>query len=218
MAFDLVNYFAEQIAIQKPQLLNQYDKEKRKSYLFEVNALTLGKLVSLWRQNADTVYQEIKKPDPLYAQEIARHLTTSPKNQSDLDVKDLEQTTLEILELQFVELKQLDETGNFGKNGLRELLLGQIEHLSGQAYDWVWTTNELNELIGSKPIEEEEISLDEAMKEFNQMVHSQHAHDDHIQEPEVNITQNPTWAKFIEPIVALVVIFILFSALHHLWS
>jgi hypothetical protein len=37
---------------------------------------------------------------------------------------------------------------------MSELLLGQIEHLSGQAEDWVWST-QLNELIGSKPVEQE---------------------------------------------------------------
>ncbi|SPL69646.1 hypothetical protein [Acinetobacter stercoris] len=214
MAFDLVHYFAEQIQIQKPQLLGQLELDERKNHLLEINALTLGKLVSLWKQDDIKLYQEISHPDPLYVQDIARHLTTSPANQSTLNKTELELATTEILSLQLAELKQLDETGNFGKEGLRELILGQIEHLSGHADDWVWSTNELTELIGSKPIEEEEISLDETMKEFNQMVNAQNtAHDDVHTEVETAPQKNPGWAKVAEPIVALVVLWILFDAL-----
>ena len=80
-----------------------------------------------------------------------------------LDKKQLEQTISEILLLQLTELKQLDQTGNLGKIGLNELFTGQIEHLSGQADDWVWSTNQLTELLGSKPKIQEDISLDECM-------------------------------------------------------
>lgn len=214
MAFDLVQYFAEQIKIQKPQLLNQYPPEERKNYLLEINALTLGKLVNLWEQKEDVVYQEIQNVDHLYLQEIARHLTTSSHNQSQLTKPDLEHATIEILELQLKELKQLDETGSFGKRGLRELILGQIEHLSGQAEDWVWSTNNLKVLIGSKPIMQEELSLDETMKEFNQMVNTQKEHTQAEVLAVKPVTAiNPTWAKVCEPIVALVVLWILFEAL-----
>lgn len=48
MAFDLVQYFAEQINNQKPQLLTQYAKQEKKEYLSEINALVLGKLITLW--------------------------------------------------------------------------------------------------------------------------------------------------------------------------
>lgn len=213
MAFDLVQYFAEQIKIQKPQLLSQLDAEQRKIHIEEINALTLGKLISLWRQNDDALYQEILSQDHLYTQEIARHLTTSKQNLSSLDKSLLESATTEILELQIAELKQLDTAGSLGKRGLRELVIGQIEHLSGQAKDWVWSTNELVELIGSQPVLEEEISLEETMKEFNQMVNVQKsdAHTDHHAAIEVK-TINPTWAKIAEPIVALVVLYILFEA------
>lgn len=47
MAFDLVHYFAEQTEIQKPQLFSQYSREKRSHYIFELNALVLGKLIQL---------------------------------------------------------------------------------------------------------------------------------------------------------------------------
>ncbi|MCH4246148.1 hypothetical protein RFI36_09660 [Acinetobacter gerneri] len=214
MAFDLVQYFAEQIKIQKPQLLNQLDPEDRKSNLLEINALTLAKLVSLWKKDDNRLYQEISQPDELYVQEIARHLTTSKHNQSPLNKPDLEQSISEVLNLQIHELKQLDQTGNFGKEGLKELILGQIEHLSGQADDWVWTTSDLTELHGSKPIHQEEISLDETMKEFNQMVNTQNAaHDDVHATVEVAPQKNPTWAKVAEPLVALVVLWVLFDAL-----
>ncbi|KAA5655187.1 hypothetical protein F3G64_35300, partial [Pseudomonas aeruginosa] len=98
-------------------------------------------------------------------------LTTSKHNKSVLKNSELEQSISEILALQLTELNQLDETGGFGQSGLKELILGQVEHLSGQAEDWVWSTNHLTELIGSKPVEQEELSLDATMKEFNQMVH-----------------------------------------------
>ena len=213
MAFDLVQYFAEQIKIQKPQLLSQLDAEQRKIHIEEINALTLGKLISLWRQNDNALYQEILSQDHLYTQEIARHLTTSKQNLSSLDKSLLESATTEILELQIAELKQLDSAGSLGKRGLRELVIGQIEHLSGQAKDWVWSTNELVELIGSQPVIEEEISLEETMKEFNQMVNAQKSdvHPDQHVAVEIKAI-NPTWAKIAEPIVALVVLYILFEA------
>lgn len=152
MAFDLVQYFSDQVKIQKPQLLQQYDADSRNAYIQELNALTLGKLIRLWREDDNKLYQEIKTLDPLYIQEVSRHLTTSVHNQSELPKPELEHSISEILSLQLTELKQLDETGNFGSNGLKELLQGQIEHLSGQADDWVWSTNELTELKGSKPL------------------------------------------------------------------
>lgn len=51
MAFDLVQYFVEQIETQKPELLQSYTKEERRKYISEINALTLGKLISEWRNN-----------------------------------------------------------------------------------------------------------------------------------------------------------------------
>ena len=207
MAFDLVQYFAEQIKIQKPQLLNQYPVNEKNKLIDEVNILALGKLISLWCQNDNKIYQEIKTSDPLYIQEVARQLTTSKHNQSTLKNSELEQSISEILTLQLAELNQLDETGGFGHNGLKELILGQIEHLSGQAEDWVWLTNNLNELIGSKPVEQEELSLDTTMKEFNQMVHQAQPHheDLHIEEQTTEISV-PTWSKIIAPIVALAIL------------
>ena len=220
MAFDLVQYFAEQIKIQKPQLLRQYSSKERCDYLSEVNALTLGRLIHLWRTDSGKIYQEIQTQDQLYIQEIARHLTTSDKNKSTLSKEDLEQTASEILLLQLCELKQLDDTGNFGQTGVRELLLGQIEHLSGQAKDWVWQTNELIELVGSQPIVQEEISLNETMKEFNQMVNTQTTEDhlDAHKTLETIQTTSPSWAKVVEPMVALVVLWGLFCALQSVFA
>ncbi|WP_288497521.1 hypothetical protein [uncultured Acinetobacter sp.] len=219
MAFDLVQYFAEQIKIQKPQLLSQLQAVERTAHIEEINALTLGKIISLWRKDDDALYQEILSQDHLYSQEIARHLTTSPQNKSDLEQTMLESATTEILELQFAELKQLDTAGSLGKRGLRELVIGQIEHLSGQAKDWVWSTNELTELIGSQPTVQEEISLDETMKEFNQMVNVQTT-DTHADHTEVTVaeTVQPTWAKVAEPVVALVVLYILFEAVSKVFA
>ena len=216
MAFDLVQYFAAQIKLQKPSLLKQYNAVDRDQYIQEINALSLGKLVSLWREDNQKLYQEIDHQDELYIQEIARRLTTSPHNHSPLSKTELEQNISEVLALQLTELKQLDQTGNFGIKGLGELLLGQIEHLSGQADDWVWSTNDLIELKGSKPIPQEELSLEASMKEFNQMV-QQHTHDDHQNiEPAEAIV--PTWSKVLEPIVAIAILAILWCAVTQLFA
>ena len=211
MAFDLVQYFNDQIKIQKPTLLKKYDIEIRNQHLKEINSLVLGKLVSLWRQDENKQFQEVLKQDELYIQEISHTLTTSLQNNSELSRIDLELCISEILDLQLKELKQLQETGNLGIQGLKELILGQVEHLSGQADDWVWSTNGLLELKGSKPIIEEEISLDSTMKEFNQMVQQQ-AHDDHAQIAEQVAPRVPTWSKVLEPVVALVILWILLQA------
>ena len=107
MAFDLVQYFAAQIKLQKPSLLKQYNAVDRDQYIQEINALSLGKLVSLWREDNQKLYQEIDHQDELYIQEIARRLTTSPHNQSPLSKTELEQNISEVLALQLTELKQL---------------------------------------------------------------------------------------------------------------
>ena len=215
MAFDLVQYFAEQINNQKPQLLEHYSREDRKTYLLEINALVLGKLISLWRTDDKKVYQEISSPDDLFIQEIARHLTTSSKNQSTLPKHELEPVVSEILKLQLAELKQLNDIGNLNTIGLHELILGQIEHLSGQASDWVWSTNDLTELKGSKPFEQEEISLDATMKEFSQMVH-QNIQQHNVEE--VTVVSTPTWAKIVEPVVAIAILLVLTSAACNIYA
>ncbi|NNP67637.1 hypothetical protein [Acinetobacter sp. Ac_5812] len=213
MAFDLVQYFSEQIKIQKPQLFGQYSLKEKQTYIDEVNVLALGQLISLWKQNPQKLYQEVHTADPLYIQEVARHLTTSAHNQSALKATELEKSLSDVLALQLTELKQLDQTGSFGQTGLTELLLGQIEHLSGQAEDWVWSTNQLTELLGSKPVIQQEVSLEATMQEFNQMVHQAQpaAHDD---EPtiEVEIPETPTWAYIVSPLVALVILIFLYCS------
>lgn len=216
MAFDLVQYFAAQIKLQKPSLLKQYDSVERDQYIQEINALSLGKLVSLWREDNQKLYQEIDSQDELYIQEVARRLTTSTANESTLSKTELEHNISEILALQLAELKQLDHTGNFGNKGIGELLLGQIEHLSGQADDWIWLTNELTELKGSKPIPQEELSLEASMKEFNQMV-QQHSHDNHAEIELIEATV-PTWSKVLEPIVAIAILAILWCAVTQLFA
>ena len=106
MAFDLVHYFAEQSLLQSPNLLNGSTVQTRQQQIFELNALVLGKLIQLWRKDSDKLYTEIQDQNPLYIQEIARHLTTSPKNQSTLSKQQLESSLSEILALQLSELKQ----------------------------------------------------------------------------------------------------------------
>ncbi len=208
MAFDLVQYFAEQIKIQKPQLFSKFSAKEKETYIEEVNVLTLGQLISLWKQDHSKVYQEIHSSDPLYIQGVARHLTTSANNKSSLKPAELEASISEILALQLTELKQLDETGSFGQSGLTELLTGQIEHLSGQAEDWVWSTNQLTELLGSKPVEQHEISLDATLQEFNQLVHHTPQHDEIL----VDQAPVPNWAYIIAPLVALYILVFLYCA------
>ena len=144
-----------------------------------------------------------------------RHLATHSENQSALDRTQLEQSTSEIFHLQLTELKQLHDTGNHNINSIQELLTGQIEHLSGQADDWVWTTNNLTELKGSKPIEQEELSLEASMKEFNQMVSQNHQPQDIA---EVTVVSTPNWARIIEPVVAIVILWVLVAAVMRVFA
>ena len=209
MAFDLVEYFVEQIETQKPTLLDHFSRTERRELIRELNALSLGKLITQWHQNAKEVYQEIQNPDDLYVQEIARHLTTSSENQSQLDKVKQIQTISEIFKLQLLELKQLDETAHLNRQGIHELLIGQIKYLSGQANDWVWSTNKLIELKGSKPVVEETVSLQVTMKEFNNMVNQHHDTSEVNTEAAVAV---PKWSKIVEPIVAIVILWILASA------
>lgn len=206
MAFDLVQYFAEQIETQKPELLSQLSREERRHHISAINALALGELITQWRANDKKVYQEITAPDELYILEVARHLTTSKENASTMPHAELEALTAAIFSLQLHELKQLHDTGSHNLQSIRELLLGQIEHLSGQADDWIWSTNNLLELKGSKPIIQDEISLEASMKEFSQMV-NQHTHQEQDEAAAI-----PVWSKILEPAVALAILWILYSA------
>ena len=199
--------------LNRPQLFSQYSPKEKQSYIDEVNVLALGQLISLWKQNPQKLYQEVQTADPLYIQEIARHLTTSAHNQSELKATELENSLSEVLALQLAELKQLDQTGSFGQTGLTELLMGQIEHLSGQAEDWVWSTNQLTELLGSKPVVQEEVSLEATMQEFNQMVNqAQPVAHDHHDVAEVAPPVTPTWAYIVSPLVALVILIFLYCS------
>lgn len=215
MAFDLVQYFVEQIETQKPELLKDYSKPERRSLIREISALSLGKLISEWRANPNKLYNEITQPDDLYIEEVSRHLSTSKLNESSLERSTLEKNIFEILQVQVLELKQLHDTGGHNSNSIQELLLGQIEHLSGQADDWVWSTNNLKELLGSKPIPEDTVSLEQSLKEFNQMVsHTQH----NDLETTVTAPNIPTWSKILEPVVAIVILWGLFSAMCNIFA
>ncbi|AOA59257.1 hypothetical protein [Acinetobacter larvae] len=211
MAFDLVQYFAGQIRIQKPELFKKTADLSDPEHMDHLNALLFGKLIQLWQHNPAQLYAEIHAQDLLFIQDIVRHLTTSAHNQSPLAAADFEAICSEILLLHFAELTQMDQTAHYGQDGMQELLLGQIEHLAGQAPDWVWQCNELTELVGSQAVPEDTISLDETMKEFNQMV--QQHHDDHSPAIQDSAPLQPTWAKVLEPIVALVVLWVLADAL-----
>lgn len=209
MAFDLVQYFVEQIENQKPTLFQQHSRIERREKIIEFNALSLGKLISQWRLQSKETFQEIINPDDLYIQEIARHLTTSPHNQSQLLKTEQLHAISEILKLQLQELKQLNETAQLNHQGVHELLIGQIEYLSGQAEDWVWLTNNLTELKGSKPIIEETVSLEASLKEFHDMVSQQQ---DIPEDVMLDTPTTPTWAKILEPVVAIAILWLLANA------
>lgn len=211
MAFDLVQYFAEQIHIQKPELFQQYPASQRLSYIEELNVLSFGKLISVWQADHEQIFQEINSQDELYILEVSRHLTTSKNNQSRIPKYELEPALAEILRVQLAELKQLQDTSHLGILGFRELLGGQIEHLRGRAPDWVWSTNRLIELIGSKPISQDKLSLSPTMKEFQQMAHDHH-------EIEVEVLPVPAWSKIVEPIVAILVLWILACAASNIFA
>lgn len=210
MAFDLVQYFNDQLKFQKPLLLKCYDRELRDKYIQEINTLTLGKLITLWRENDELQFMKLKSFDDAYILETTDSLISASNNQSQLEPHELKTTIIEVLQFQLEEILQLETTGNFGQKGLKELLLGQIEHLSGHADNWVWLTNGLLELKDSKTIHQEDISLDSSIQEFNQMVQQHSQHDD-IQVTSETIV--PIWAKVLEPIVALVILWILAQAL-----
>lgn len=210
MAFDLVQYFNDQIKIQNPYILKNYDQNLRDKYIQEINALVLGKIVTLWQHNKDKQFDELKSINSPYIESISQSLITSENNSSQLTNHELQSTITDTLVFQLKEIQQLESTGNYGILGLKELILGQIEHLSGEADDWVWLTNGLIELKGSKPIHQEDISLELSMKEFNQMV-QQHSHTNDVQDS-IEMTA-PTWAKILEPIIAIAILFVLAKAL-----
>ena len=124
MAFDLVQYFNDQLIFQKPLLLNNYDRELRDKYILEINTLTLGKLVTLWRDNDEIQFEKLNTLNDTYLSEIANSLITSKHNQSTLKPNELKAGVLEILTFQLEEILQLETTGSYGKKGLKELILG----------------------------------------------------------------------------------------------
>lgn len=215
MAFDLVHYFYEQALVQKPELLSNLTIDEKKFHLNELNSLALGKVIQLWRFDEDTFYQKIHQIDSNEIQRLAHQLSTSAQNESELDQISQENTLIGILELQLDELAQLDNTANLGKEGVSELLNGQVEYLSGQANDWVWQTNQMKELIGTKQNVNNnttETSLDESVKDFRNMIHQQNEKiilpNDMTETHLTTIT--PQWAKNIAPIIAFFIIIFLY--------
>ena len=103
------------------------------------------------------------------------------------------------MSLQFTELNQLDQTGSFGQTGLTELFAWTNRALSGQAEDWVWSTTSLLNWKGSKPVEQQDISLEATMQEFNQMVHQAQPSIHHTEEIEVEQPDVPAWSYLISP-------------------
>src|SRR5690606_37547064 len=200
MAFDLVQYFVEQIETQKPELLQNHTKEQRREYISEINALTLGKLITQWRDNPQKIYNEITHPDELYILEISRHLTTRPENKSDMPRSELEHLSAEIFHLQLSELKQLHDTANHNLNSIQQLLRRQIQHLSGQADDWILATDNPTQLKGSKHIRQEELSLEISMKQFNHMVNQNPQHVA-VEAEDVVLLHVASWAQVIAPVV-----------------
>lgn len=61
--------------------------------------------------------------------------------------------------------------------------------------DWVWSTNELTELIGSEPIAQERYHYDETMKEFIEIVQQADTHHE-----EVIQRKQPTYTCLVDTI------------------
>lgn len=214
MAFDLVHYLNDQIKLQKPFLLNQYPEYQRDHLLQEHSALILGKLVSLWRSNHQEQFKKLTENKEQYSNEILNNLVKPALENSSLDKEELKSILHEILSLHLSELRQLEQTGQFGAIGLRDLLIGQIEYLAAEADDWVWSANTLIELKGSKITYLEDISLEQSNTESYQMVQQSHTHEEKTEDSAIA----PCWAKILEPIVALVILWILFNALCNIFA
>lgn len=211
MAFDLVSYLKDQIQLQTHKL-NLTSIEDKNGHITDLNSLALGKLIDAYRQASQQTYNEIKSQDALYIQQLARVLTTASVAEVKIPQAELENNLTQILTLHINELHQLDQTAQLGELGLKELLEGQTEHLSGTAPDWVWSINNLKQLIGSKKVVEEPVSLEATLKEFNEMVHST-AHD-HDQQTDIQVAPAtvPLWSKIVEPIIAIVILWVLLQA------
>lgn len=212
MAFDLVYYFTEQLKGQKPQLLHSLAHPLRCEQLQQLNCLSLGLLIQLSRQAPESLYNDITQSNPLFTQQLARQLASHELQQIPLDLTLREDVLKQIIGLQLSELKQLDQTAHLGMAGMVELLNGQIEHLSGQAPDWVWHCNGLLELVGSQSSATvAEISLASTLKEFHDMVHQHETQDTHTFAADTAELPTPTWAKIAAPVIALAVLAYLYD-------
>lgn len=212
MAFDLVYYFTEQLKGQKPQLLQSFAHPLRCEQLQQLNCLSLGLLIQLARQAPDALYKDISDLNPLFIQQLARQLASHELQQIPLERGLREDLLNHIIGLQLSELKQLDQTAHLGVAGMLELLNGQIEHLSGQAPDWVWHCNGLLELVGSQSSTTlAEISLASTLKEFHDMVHLHETQDTQTFAADTAELPTPTWAKIAAPVIALAVLAYLYD-------
>lgn len=71
------------------------------------------------------------------------------------------------------EIFELVDAASLGEEGLNELLQGQLEHLQGQAPDWVWQQAGLTDLCGQiAPAAEQDTALDltASIASLNQLV------------------------------------------------
>ncbi len=93
----------------------------RDQYIQEINALSLGKLVSLCKTTKNFIKKLIIKMNYIFRKlhVDSPHLHTISQLSPKLS---LNRIISEVLALQLTELKQLDQTGNFGNKGLGELL------------------------------------------------------------------------------------------------
>ena len=218
MAFDLVQYFIEQSKNQKPLILPDLSNTQRNEHLQQLNVLTLASIIHHWESDPNQAYLDITSLSPDAHNSIVGTILSSKYNESSLNQSSLKNALYSILALQTNELKQLHDISLMNQNGLAELLLGQIEHLSGQADDWVWLTSNQKILLGSKPIHEEHVSLETSIQEFNQMVQQTHQHEDIQTESTVATNTAPTWALILEPIVAIAILSVLWCAVSQLFK
>ncbi|MEB3754654.1 hypothetical protein [Acinetobacter sp. MD2(2019)] len=205
MVFDLFQYFNDQVKLKKNQLLPHHNTQQAEQLISDTNALVLGKLIYDWQTNATQTQHNIEQQNPSYIESIHQQLSPSIHHQPALNPTEFNTLLQHTIQLQLEEIKQLGDIGHFGKYGLSHVLTSQIDYLFGQADDWVWQSNQLSTLIGSKKaIEEQENTLNETDQDTETMSHAHHDQDQHLAEP--TLAKTPTWAKIVEPVVALAVL------------
>lgn len=200
MAFSLLDHVQQNKQVQLNLLLAEIAPEKRKELL----AFILGRLVKLDRQLPEQTYQAIQAIDPIFFwTNLDQQLTLCATSQQMMLTENSIQQALEkLFVLTISEIKQLDEAANLEQEGVSELLQGQVEHLQGQAPDWLWDLIQLDELKGQTTEAEAPVDLNKSIADLSSM----------IQEANKSATPALPQAK-LNPYVIIAIIIMLITAI-----